>query len=114
MGASVFVQVTIDRPSAVNISDGALQKLAVKLDSIFAKQNNRVLELIVTSEQSICIVLNDGININSIKSNLPGKIANYPVGYLNRKDLPRPSSKEPLGLRRIATEVALLILVDYD
>ncbi|KAI0865618.1 hypothetical protein F4860DRAFT_500283 [Xylaria cubensis] len=74
-------------------SDKELRKLGADVHSWF-KENlpeTRMIELMLTSERTIYVVLEDHADISSLRITLPGKIARCPVGYLTNRELRRPS-----------------------
>jgi hypothetical protein len=73
-------------------SDKVLRKLAAEVNDHFRKNipDIQIIELMFTCERTIYIVLGDHINLNEMKSKLPGRIATWPTGYLHNKDLRRP------------------------
>lgn len=74
-------------------SDKVLRKLAAEVNDHFQKNmpDIRIIELMVTCERTFYIVLGDHINLNRVRSKLPGRIANLWTGYLHDKELRRPS-----------------------
>ncbi|KAI8945585.1 hypothetical protein F4801DRAFT_567822 [Xylaria longipes] len=73
-------------------SDKELRKLGANVHSWFKKNlpETRMIELMLTSERTIYIVLEDHVNVSSLRVTLPGKIARCPVGYLTNRELHRP------------------------
>lgn len=88
MSISICRQNTIDR-----ISDRALRELAASVQADFKNRlpTIRVVEILFTRERTFYIVLDNNININEIKADLPGRIANCPVGYIHDRDLRQPA-----------------------
>ncbi|GAW25030.1 hypothetical protein SAMD00023353_0101540 [Rosellinia necatrix] len=74
------------------LSDKELRDLGASVHSWFKKNvpEIRMIELLVTPERTIYIVLEDHLDIISVKITLPGKIAGYTVGYLTNSELRRP------------------------
>jgi len=75
------------------ISDANLRRLAAEVNACFEKNvpDIRMLELMFTCERTIYIVLEDHVAINVHRNKLPSWIANRPVGYINNRELHRPS-----------------------
>ncbi|KAI0536929.1 hypothetical protein GGR58DRAFT_527884 [Xylaria digitata] len=73
-------------------SDKELRNLGADVHSWFKKSlpENRMIELMLTSERTIYIILEDHVDISSLRITLPGKIARCPVGYLTNHELHRP------------------------
>ncbi|KAI0436742.1 hypothetical protein F4803DRAFT_556689 [Xylaria telfairii] len=73
-------------------SDGKLRKLGADAHSWFKNNlpKTRMIELMVTCERTIYVVLEDHADILSLKVALPGKIAHCTVGYLTNRELHRP------------------------
>ncbi|KAI0905783.1 hypothetical protein F4823DRAFT_117118 [Ustulina deusta] len=73
-------------------SDEQLRNLGADVHSWFKEKlpETRMIELMLTSERTIYIVLDDHADISSLRNTLPGKIACCPVGYLTNRELHRP------------------------
>lgn len=78
--------------SVDTFSDQALRKLAAEVYDKFRKNLPEVgiVELIFTCERTFYVILEDHVNIGTLRWRLPGKIVNCPTGYLNNKELCRP------------------------
>jgi len=80
----------------VLFSDANLRRLAADVQVEFEKHvvvpgGLRVLELMYTCERTIYVVLEDHVNIGQVRTKIPCKIANRFVGYINNRELHRPS-----------------------
>ncbi|KAI0972609.1 hypothetical protein F4678DRAFT_478490 [Xylaria arbuscula] len=73
-------------------SDQKLRDLGASVNSWFEQNlpETRIIELMLTSEHLIYIVLEDHADISSQMIALPGRIAACPVGYLRNRELHRP------------------------
>ncbi|KAJ9150222.1 hypothetical protein NKR23_g3797 [Pleurostoma richardsiae] len=100
--------------------DKVLRNLAADVNAQFQVNlpGIPIVELMFTSARTLYIIVEDHININARRRELPGKIAGYPVGYLNDKQLHRPlwadlSAKQqiqPQPIRGIVDNTAYDIL----
>ncbi|KAI1304708.1 hypothetical protein F5Y03DRAFT_406721 [Xylaria venustula] len=73
-------------------SDRTLRDLGTGVHAWF-KQNlpeTRIVEVMLTSERTVYVVLEDHADILSVRTALPGRIAGFPVGYLTNCELRRP------------------------
>ncbi|KAK3361526.1 hypothetical protein B0T24DRAFT_641779 [Lasiosphaeria ovina] len=80
--------------NAVVFSDALLRRLAADVNAYFLKDappGVRLLELMYTCECTFYIVLDDHVDIPATRVKLPGRIANWVVGYIHNHDLGRPS-----------------------
>lgn len=78
--------------SVDSLSDKTFREFALQVRSKFERDLPEIhlVELMFTSERTIYIVLEDHINLSSVRTRLPGKIALCIVGYLNNRKLHRP------------------------
>ncbi|KAI1116649.1 hypothetical protein F5Y14DRAFT_439771 [Nemania sp. NC0429] len=79
---------------AMSLTDRTFRELVSEVHSYFKNNLTEIhpVELIFTAQHTIYIVLEDHVNLPSIpRARLPGRIAGFPVGYLNDRELHRPS-----------------------
>ncbi|RWA05431.1 hypothetical protein EKO27_g9674 [Xylaria grammica] len=86
------ISICQDTDQVNEFSDQMLRTLGADVHSWFKKNlpETRMIELMLTSERTIYIVLDDHADISSLRITLPGKIARCPVGYLTNRELHRP------------------------
>ncbi|TRX92960.1 hypothetical protein FHL15_006098 [Xylaria flabelliformis] len=84
-------------------SDKELRKLGADVHSWFTENlpETRMIELMLTSERTIYVVLEDNADISSLRITLPGKIARCPVGYLTNRELRRPLWADSAAKRQV-------------
>ncbi|KAI1190705.1 hypothetical protein F5B17DRAFT_385499 [Nemania serpens] len=90
---SLMVRICDEGHNVDSLSDKTLRELSSEVYSEIKKSlpDIHLVELMITSQRTIYIVLEDHVKILSIRHKLPGQIANCPVGYLNNRELHRPS-----------------------
>ncbi|TGJ87023.1 hypothetical protein E0Z10_g1727 [Xylaria hypoxylon] len=99
-------------------TDKELRNLGANVHSWFKKNlpETRMIELMLTSERTIYIVLKDPADISSVRITLPGKIARCPVGYFTNRELYRPLWAD-LPARRQVEQLPISGVIDntaYD
>ncbi|KAI0881966.1 uncharacterized protein GGS22DRAFT_52995 [Annulohypoxylon maeteangense] len=101
LSISICEEYPIDK-----FSDRLLRELAASVESEFRNKMPKIqiIEIMFTCERTFYIVLHDNIIMSFIRANLPGRIANCPVGYIYDRDLHRPSWTVPLPVRHIQSE----------
>ncbi|KAI1094745.1 hypothetical protein F5B19DRAFT_23492 [Rostrohypoxylon terebratum] len=89
------MSISICRQNAIDkISDRILRELAASVQTDFQRRLPaiHIVEIMFTYERTFYVVLHDNINIAETRVSLPGRIANYPVGYIHDHDLRQPES----------------------
>lgn len=101
------------------VTDKELRRLGADVHAQFRENmpEIRILELMYTRERTFYVVLENHVDISSIKTKLPGRIAKCPVGYVRDAEFRRPPWTDSMPAQRVAEPPTLQGIIDdihYD